>query len=116
MPRHAHSRPLLFLLVTAASAGWAQPAAVHTPPSDTHAQSPASAATPAVAGPDRSAFAGYRRFDDVKLIPWQQANDTVRAIGGWRAYAKEAQEPAPASGAAPNPPAGHHSQGQESTR
>lgn len=41
--------------------------------------------------PYRSAFEGYRPFDDQKLAPWTQSNATVGAIGGWRAYAKEAQ-------------------------
>lgn len=40
----------------------------------------------------KSAFAGYRRFSDEPLMPWRSANDTVRAIGGWQAYAREAQQ------------------------
>lgn len=42
--------------------------------------------------PYRSAFEGYRPFDDQKVAPWKESNDTVGRIGGWRAYAKEAQE------------------------
>ncbi len=42
--------------------------------------------------PYRSAFEGYQPFADQKVAPWQESNDTVGRIGGWRAYAKEAQE------------------------
>ena len=62
--------------------------------------------------PYRSAFENYRPFADEKLVPWKEANETVRAIGGWRAYAKEANEdkgkPASASGEPADPHAGHH--------
>jgi hypothetical protein len=30
-------------------------------------------------------------------VPWAQANETVNRIGGWRAYAREAQTPEPAA-------------------
>ncbi len=36
---------------------------------------------------------------------WREANDTVTRIGGWRAYAREAQAPAQTSRAAPAAPA-----------
>lgn len=36
-------------------------------------------------------------------IAWREANDTVTRIGGWRTYAREAQQPQPAQ-AAPTPP------------
>jgi hypothetical protein len=54
-----------------------------------------------------SSLAGYRRLDDDKQIAWRQANETVNRIGGWRAYAREAQQPDPAApapvpSAAPN--------------
>lgn len=41
----------------------------------------------------QSAFDGYQSFTQEELLPWRQANDTVHAIGGWRAYAKEASDP-----------------------
>jgi len=47
----------------------------------------------------RSAFDGYRRHDDVKPLPWQQANDTVGRIGGWRSYAREAAAAPPSQSA-----------------
>ena len=53
----------------------------------------------------QSSFSQYRRLDDGKLISWRDANDTVTRIGGWRVYAREAQQPdaAPAApSAVPN--------------
>ena len=54
---------------------------------------------------------GYRRLGEDKRIDWKEANETVNRIGGWRAYAREAQQPdsaasAPAGGAAPASAAG----------
>lgn len=80
--------PLVALAVLAASPAWAQTAS----------------AEPGY----RSAFEGYRAFQDAEVAPWRESNDTVGRIGGWRAYAKEAQgsaaptpAPAPASAAPP---------------
>ena len=44
-----------------------------------------------------SALATYRRLGDDKPLPWKDANATVNRIGGWRAYAREAQQPEPAA-------------------
>ena len=38
-----------------------------------------------------SAFKAYRRLGDTPPTPWKQANETVERIGGWRAYAREAE-------------------------
>jgi hypothetical protein len=46
-----------------------------------------------------SPLAAYRRWGEDQPVPWRQANETVNRIGGWRAYAREAQQsdpPAPA--------------------
>lgn len=59
----------------------------------------------------RSTFDAYRAQRDVTLFPWREANDRVGAIGGWRFYAREAQQsnglstgqPAPARSPAANP-------------
>jgi hypothetical protein len=48
----------------------------------------------AAALPYRSVFDGYQPFTDQKVLPWKETNATVEKIGGWRAYAKEAAEPA----------------------
>jgi hypothetical protein len=38
-----------------------------------------------------SPIADYQKFVDEKVLSWKAANDKVAEIGGWRAYAKEAQ-------------------------
>ncbi|TAG35873.1 MAG: hypothetical protein EAZ34_02500 [Polaromonas sp.] len=52
------------------------------------------AATPA---PYKSAFEGYRAYSDAPMLDWKAANDEVARIGGWREYARQAQnlEPQP---------------------
>ena len=37
----------------------------------------------------------YQPFGDEQVNAWKAANDLVEKIGGWKAYAKESQEPAP---------------------
>jgi hypothetical protein len=67
--------------------------------------------------PWRSTLETYRRFADEPVAPWRESNDTVRRIGGWREYAKEAhppaagkpQAPASAPASAPSRPADPHS-------
>lgn len=81
----------------------------------------ARAAVPALAY--ESALSRYRRAGVDKHLdqpqPWRESNDTAARIGGWRAYAREAQQPdaapaAPASSPAPAKPEpkpmphGHH--------
>jgi hypothetical protein len=64
----------------------------------------------------RSVFETYQPMSEPKLTPWRAANDTVREVGGWRAYAKEAAaanaaaaaatsapQPSPSSAGAPQP-------------
>ncbi|WP_186511093.1 hypothetical protein [Caenimonas sedimenti] len=65
---------------------------------------------PADAPGYQSAFDGYRPFEAGEVQDWRKSNDTVREIGGWRAYAREIHgaQPAPTagqspSGAAPSP-------------
>lgn len=55
----------------------------------------------------RSAFAGFKPLaSDAPPLPWREANDAVERIGGWRAYAREANAPAAAPSApAASPPA-----------
>jgi hypothetical protein len=48
-----------------------------------------------------SPLAGYRRLGEDKAVPWREANETVNRIGGWRAYAREAQQPEPTAPARP---------------
>ena len=56
-----------------------------------------------------SVFARYKSYRDEKTGSWREANDTVDRIGGWRAYAKEAQQPEVNAAEKPNPHAGHGS-------
>lgn len=37
----------------------------------------------------RSELENYQRYSESTIKPWRQANDTVKDIGGWRAYARE---------------------------
>ncbi len=41
----------------------------------------------------KSAFEGYQAYSDDKMTNWKAANDEVSRIGGWREYAKQAQQP-----------------------
>jgi hypothetical protein len=102
---------LAVLLLAAAGAAMAQPTA--GTPVERRPSVPASAASAApasaAAGPTgalsyRSAFDGYRPFNDQPIVPWREANDLVARIGGWQAYLREGQrEPAAAGGHS-----GHH--------
>ena len=51
--------------------------------------SASSAPQPANGSGYRSAFDGYRRFEEQKVLPWRESNDLVGRIGGWQAYARE---------------------------
>ena len=55
---------------------------------------PDSAAPTVAASPTafKSAFEGYQTYSDDKMTNWRAANDEVARIGGWREYAKQAQE------------------------
>ncbi|MDO8279459.1 MAG: hypothetical protein Q8K31_02535 [Burkholderiaceae bacterium] len=79
--------PLLSLL-TALSATAQERAAAAPPPAATAAHG------------YRSAFNGYQRFDDEAVQSWKDSNATVERIGGWRAYARQVQAPAPAPSSA----------------
>ena len=46
----------------------------------------------------RSALTGYEVYKEQSVQPWKAANDKVGEIGGWRAYAKEMRQSAPAAG------------------
>lgn len=62
-----------------------------------------------------SPIGAYKRHVDQPMGGWRAANDQVGRIGGWKAYAKEAQAAEPRAkmdmgpaGAPMNPHAGHH--------
>ena len=107
----SNKKTLLFLGLSALAASLPVAAQVAPPASS-------STATPVY----QSAFEGYRSFEGGDVQDWRKSNDTVREVGGWRAYAREMRSaPAvPASGASPqggapqaepkasDPHAGHH--------
>lgn len=54
---------------------------------------PATAVSPAAVAGSPSAFEGYKPYTDEPMGNWKAANDNVAKIGGWREYAKQAQQP-----------------------
>lgn len=68
--------------MTAAALAAALPLAAQTAPGQPPSGQPAY----------RSAFEGYRPFGAGEVEDWRKSNDTVREIGGWRAYAREIQQ------------------------
>lgn len=51
----------------------------------------------------RLAFTGYRPLAEETVMPWKETNDSAGRIGGWRAYARQAQELDPAAPAEATP-------------
>ncbi|MEY4909897.1 MAG: hypothetical protein RL260_3615 [Pseudomonadota bacterium] len=49
----------------------------------------------------RSTLAGRAAPDHPELADWRAVNERVRAVGGWKAYLKQAQAPDPAPAASP---------------
>ena len=97
-PAAALTTSLTAGLLTAALAANAQPVArvVKLDPLDPKASVPVVTY--------ESSFSQYRRLGDEKPVSWREANDTVARIGGWRVYAREAQQPDPAPGSKPAEP------------
>lgn len=60
--------------------------------------------TESATAPFRSAMQGYKPYTDEKTVDWKQANDSTGKIGGWREYAKEAQQPDAAADSARSAP------------
>ena len=98
--------------IVMASASHAQPGAT-APAAASQASSPATA-TPAAAsafaksGVGPSVFDDYKPYTDEPPSNWKAANNNVAQIGGWREYAKQAQQlentPAPTNKAGENMP------------
>ena len=86
-------------LSLSAAQAWGQPMTSRSDPAD-----PKAVVKPTVY---RSAFDEYRKHREQKVESWKESNDNVGRIGGWRVYAREAQQPdPPAAGAvAPAKPA-----------
>ena len=45
-------------------------------------------------------MSGYRPLAEAPVGSWKEANERVNRIGGWRAYAREAAQPASAPASA----------------
>ena len=95
------SRPALarlclpaLLLALQLPAAFATPEA---PPPRPLPQDPSAAVPPLVYRP---ALQHYRPLPELQLQPWRESNERVARIGGWRAYAREAQQGASAPAAA----------------
>ena len=78
--------------VMLASASHAQPGPT-APAAASQASLPAPATPAAKFGANPSAFDGFKPYTDEPPGNWKAANDNVARIGGWREYAKQAQQP-----------------------
>ncbi len=93
-------------LAVACSAALAQ-----VPTADATAPVHGSSAVPKYVSPLRD----YRAFADEPIASWREANETVRRIGGWQVYSREARQAlrkpareAPTQPAAPSERDSHH--------
>lgn len=89
--------PSLLLTMLLAAQAQAQSPSARLDPLDAKAQVPLLRY--------ESSFAQFRRIGDDKPVTWREANDAVARIGGWRVYAREAQQPDPAVADKPGVPA-----------
>ena len=95
MSPSTHARAFALLTAVAMASSSAAPPASPPDPASPGASVPALSYRPVLAG--------YRAWPDDKATPWRQANEQAAAIGGWRAYAREAQPPQPAASGAAAP-------------
>jgi len=100
IPTHSLScgKLLAWTMAMLASSAWAQTTTEQKPP------------TPPAALSYTSPLNGYQAYTDQPVQSWQETNDTVGRIGGWRTYAREARTAEPAKDATPAASAheGHH--------
>ena len=59
-------------------------------PAHESAHAHAAQADPPPAGVSRT-LPGYRPYREAEVRDWRESNETVARIGGWKAYAREAQ-------------------------
>lgn len=91
MSRFLRCGPWVAALSLAALAQ-AQPARPAPDPLDPKAVVPPAA--------HRSPLSAYRPWAEAPVGSWTEANERVNRIGGWRAYAREAAQPASAPASA----------------
>ena len=93
--KHCRLSAAAFIVILA-GASHAQPGPT-APAAASQASFPASSAAPATpaakSDAGASAFDGYKPYSDEPPGNWKAANDNVARIGGWREYAKQAQQP-----------------------
>lgn len=77
--------PSLLLTALLAAQAQAQPTTTRPDPLDPKARVPATRY--------ESSLGQARRIGDDKPVAWRDANEAVARIGGWRVYAREAQQP-----------------------
>ncbi len=80
MPAICLAFSMVSMLAGAGSAGATGPV-TRADPADPKAAVPAARYV--------SPLSGYRGFAEQELAPWREANDLVRGLGGWRAYASD---------------------------
>lgn len=101
----------VFLVMALLSAAWLAPAQAAGPAQSGRIEraDPLNAQAPVPPVTYASSLASFRRLGEDTRIGWKQANETVNRIGGWRAYAREANQPdsAPAASAASSPSGQH---------
>lgn len=96
---HSFSRwltPAALFAAAWATAAQTAPSPARPDPLDPKAHVPALVIEPS--------FAKVRRPGDEGPVSWREANDTVARVGGWRVYAREAQQPEPTPPAPPTQP------------
>lgn len=93
MPSSSLFRLMPVALCVATFGSAAQP-----PASAVRRPDPLDAAAEVPPARHRSAFVRDRHTGESQAIPWREANETAERIGGWRTYAREAQQPAPRPG------------------
>ena len=99
LPLQALAVALLFAGLPLAHAQVQSPAKATPPP--VQRADPAAPEAVIPAGTYRSSLSRYQAFTEPDVAPWPETNELVRQRGGWRAYAREAREPASPSAALP---------------
>ncbi|MBN8489822.1 MAG: hypothetical protein J0M00_00115 [Burkholderiales bacterium] len=79
--------------LAAQAQGASSPGSAHPAPTVRPDPLDAKASVPALSY--RSSLSRYRGLGEDKPVSWREANDAVARIGGWRVYAREAQQPEP---------------------
>ena len=104
LPLSALAVAFLFAGLPLVHAQAQSPAKALTPPSVQRAD-PADPKAAVPVSAYRSSLSRYRAFAEPNVAPWRETNELVRQRGGWRAYAREAREPASTTAPSPAAPA-----------